>query len=248
MEQLILRARAAGCSALILTMDLQILGQRHVDIRNGMSAPPRITPGFLLELMRKPGWAFGMLGAKSRTFANVVGKATDVSDLTSLSSWIAEQFDLALTWKEIAWAKDLFQGPVIVKGILDVEDAHQAAAHGADALVVSNHGGRQLDGAPSSIRVLSEVVEAVGDKVEVLIDGGIRSGQDLLKAVALGARGAFIGRPILYGLGAGGEAGVSRALEIIRRETDTTMALLGERDICNVGRHNIYSSGLDHRH
>jgi len=247
MRQLILRARAAGCSALILTMDLQLLGQRHVDIRNGMSAPPRITPAFLFELMRKPAWALGMLGATSRTFANVVGKATDVSDLTSLPSWIAEQFDLALTWKEIGWAKDLFQGPVIVKGILDVDDARQAVAHGADAIVVSNHGGRQLDGAPSSIRVLAEIAEAVGDKVEVLMDGGIRSGQDLLKAIALGARGAFIGRPILYGLGAGGEAGVSRALEIIRRETDTTMALLGERDIRNVGPHNIYSNGLDRR-
>ena len=188
-----------------------------------------------------------MLGARSRTFGNVVGKAQAVSDLSSLSSWIAEQFDLALTWKEIGWAKQLFQGPVIVKGILDIEDARQAVAHGADAIVVSNHGGRQLDGAPSSIRVLGEIAEAVGHKVEILMDGGIRSGQDLLKALALGAKGAFIGRPILYGLGAGGEAGVARALEIVRKETDTTMALMGERDIRNIGLHNIYSNDLERR-
>ena len=244
MEQLIARAKAERCSALVLTMDLQIQGQRHADIRNGMSAPPKITPGFLFELMRKPQWGLSMLGARSRTFGNVVGKAANVSDLSSLSSWIAEQFDLALTWKEIGWAKERFDGPVIVKGILDVEDAQAAVAHGADAIVVSNHGGRQLDGAPSSIRVLAEIVEAVGHKTEVLMDGGIRSGQDLLKALALGAKGAFIGRPILYGLGAGGEAGVTRALEIIRKEADVTMALLGERDIRNVGSHNIYSNGL----
>jgi L-lactate dehydrogenase (cytochrome) len=247
MEQLIARAKAVRCSALVLTMDLQILGQRHADIRNGMSAPPKITPGFLFELMRKPQWGLSMLGARSRTFGNVVGKATNVSDLSSLSSWIAEQFDLALTWTEIGWAKERFDGPVIVKGILDVEDAQAAVAHGADAIVVSNHGGRQLDGAPSSIRVLAEIVEAVGHKTEVLMDGGIRSGQDLLKALALGAKGAFIGRPILYGLGAGGEAGVTRALEIIRKEADVTMALLGERDIRNVGSHNIYSNGLARR-
>ncbi len=247
MEQLILRAKAARCSALILTMDLQILGQRHSDIRNGMSAPPRVTPRFLFELMRKPAWSLGMLGARSRTFGNVVGKASNVSDLSSLSSWIAEQFDPQLTWKEIGWAKDLFGGPVIVKGILDVGDAQEAVAHGADAIVASNHGGRQLDGAPSSIRVLSEIVDAVGHKTEVLMDGGIRSGQDLLKALALGAKAAFIGRPILYGLGAGGEAGVTRALSIIREETDLTMALLGERDIRNIGLHNIYSNDLGRR-
>ena len=244
MERLIDRAKAAKCSALILTMDLQILGQRHADIRNGMKAPPKITPRFLLELAGKPGWSLGMLGARSRTFGNVVGHAQDVSDLSSLSTWIAEQFDLGLTWKEIGWVKDRFQGPVIVKGILDAEDAQQAVAHGADAIVVSNHGGRQLDGAPSSIRVLTSIVEAVGQKVEVLMDGGIRSGQDLLKALALGAKGAFIGRPILYGLGAGGEAGVTRALSIIEREADTTMALLGERDIRNIGPHNLYANGL----
>jgi L-lactate dehydrogenase (cytochrome) len=244
MERLVDRAKAARCSALLLTMDLQILGQRHADIRNGMSAPPKITPRFLLELMRKPGWAVGMLGAKRRTFANVVGQASDVSDLSSLSTWIAEQFDLGLTWDEIGWVKDRFGGPVIVKGILDVEDAQAAVSHGADAIVVSNHGGRQLDGAASSIRVLPEIVDAVGLKTEILMDGGIRSGQDVLKAVALGARGALVGRPILYGLGAGGEAGVTRAFDILRQEMDVTMALLGERDIRAVGPHNIYQNGL----
>ena len=247
MERLIDRAKAAKCSALILTMDLQILGQRHADIRNGMSAPPKITPRFVLELMRKPAWAFGMLGAKRRTFSNVVGQASDVSDLSSLATWIAEQFDLGLTWERIGWVKDRFDGPVIVKGILDVEDALLAVAHGADAIVVSNHGGRQLDGAASSIRVLPEIVDAVGHKTEVLMDGGIRSGQDVLKAVALGARAALVGRPILYGLGAGGEAGVTRAFDILRKELDVTMALVGERDIRNIGLHNIYSNDLERR-
>ncbi|RYE07342.1 MAG: alpha-hydroxy-acid oxidizing protein [Hyphomicrobiales bacterium] len=246
MARLIDRAKAARCSALILTMDLQILGQRHADIRNGMSAPPRITPYFVLELMRKPQWAMGMLGAKRWTFSNVVGQAADVSDLGSLSAWIAEQFDLTLTWSEIGWVKDRFEGPVIVKGILDVEDALAAVAHGADAIVVSNHGGRQLDGAASSIRVLPEIVTAVGHKIEVLMDGGIRSGQDVLKAVALGAKGALVGRPVLYGLGAGGEAGVTRAFDILRQEMDVTMALLGERDIRNFGAHNLYANGLRH--
>ena len=247
MERLIDRAKAAKCSALILTMDLQILGQRHADIRNGMSAPPKITPRFVLELMRKPAWAFGMLGAKRRTFSNVVGQASDVSDLSSLATWIAEQFDLGLTWERIGWVKDRFDGPVIVKGILDVEDARLAVAHGADAIVVSNHGGRQLDGAASSIRVLPEIVDAVGHKTEILMDGGIRSGQDVLKAVALGARAALVGRPILYGLGAGGEAGVTRAFDILRKELDVTMALVGERDIRNIGLHNIYSNDLERR-
>jgi L-lactate dehydrogenase (cytochrome) len=222
-------------------MDLQILGQRHADIRNDMKAPPRLTPRFLMELAGKPGWSLGMLGAKARTFGNVVGHAQDVSDLSSLSTWIAEQFDLGLTWKEVTWVRKRFDGPVIVKGILDVDDARAAVAHGADAIVVSNHGGRQLDGAPSSIRALSEIADAVGHKVEVLMDGGVRSGQDLLKAMAFGAKGALVGRPILYGLGAGGEAGVARALEIIRSEADTTLGLLGERDIRDVGRHNIYA-------
>jgi L-lactate dehydrogenase (cytochrome) len=244
MERLIDRAKAAKCSALVLTMDLQILGQRHADIRNSMKAPPRITPAFVAELIRKPRWALGILGAKRRTFANVVGHAENVSDLSSLSVWIAEQFDLGVTWDEVRWVRKRFDGPVIVKGILDTDDARSAIDAGADAIVVSNHGGRQLDGAPSSIRVLPEIVDAVGNRTEVLMDGGIRSGQDMLKALALGAKGTFIGRPMLYGLGAGGEAGVLRAFEIIRKEADVTMALLGERAVRNIGPHNIYSNDL----
>jgi L-lactate dehydrogenase (cytochrome) len=247
MENLIARAKAAKCSALVLTMDLQILGQRHKDLRNGMRAPPRMTPKFLFEIATKPRWALGMLGAKSRTFGNIVGQASNVSDLSSLSAWIAEQFDPRLTWKEVGWVKDRFGGPVIVKGILDPEDAQAAVNAGGDAIIVSNHGGRQLDGAPSSIRVLPEIVDAVGSKTEVFMDGGIRSGQDVLKAVALGAKGTFIGRPMLYGLGAGGEAGVTRMFDIIRREADITMALLGERDVKNIGLHNIYSNDLERR-
>jgi L-lactate dehydrogenase (cytochrome) len=247
MERLIDRAKAARCSALVLTMDLQILGQRHADIRNNLKAPPKITAGFIAEVLTKPHWAIGMLGAKRRTFSNVVGHAENVSDLSSLSTWIAEQFDPRLEWNEVTWVKKRFGGPVIVKGILDIEDARLAIAAGADAIIVSNHGGRQLDGAPSSIRVLPEIVDAVGDQTEVLMDGGIRSGQDVLKALALGAKGTFIGRPMLYGLGAGGEAGVTRALDIIRKEADVTMALLGERDIRNVGPHNIYSNELVRR-
>jgi L-lactate dehydrogenase (cytochrome) len=244
MERLIDRAKAARCSAIILTMDLQILGQRHADIRNGLSAPPKFNLNSISQIVSRPGWALGMLGARRRTFSNVVGHAQDVADLSSLSSWIAGQFDPRLSWKEIAWVRDRFGGPVIVKGILDVEDAVQAVSHGADAIVVSNHGGRQLDGAASSIRVLPEIVEAVGHKSEVLMDGGIRSGQDMLKAVALGAKGVLIGRPVLFGLGAGGEAGVTKAFEIIQKEADVTMALLGERDVRNVGPHNIYSNDL----
>ena len=243
-ERLIDRAKAAKCPVLVLTMDLQILGQRHKDIRNGLKAPPPITPQFLFEIATKPAWAFGMLGTKRRTFRNIAGHVTEAVDLASLSKWTATQFDLTLNWKDIGWIKDRFGGPVVVKGILDPEDAHLAVDHGADAIIVSNHGGRQLDGAPSSIRVLPEIVDAVGDKTEVLMDSGIRSGQDVLKALALGAKGTFVGRAMAFGLGAGGEAGVTRALSIIRKETDTTMALMGERDIRNIGPHNIYSNEL----
>src|SRR5690606_28239345 len=240
-ERLIDRAKAAGCSALVLTMDLQILGQRHKDVRNGLRAPPPITPKFLYEIATKPAWAFGMLGTKRRTFRNIAGHVTEAVDLASLSKWTATQFDLTLNWKDIGWIKDRFGGPVVVKGVLDVEDARQAVANGADAIVVSNHGGRQLDGAPSAIRVLPEIVDAVGAETEVLMDSGIRSGQDVLKALALGAKGTFVGRAMVYGLGAGGEAGVTRALQIIRQEMDTTMALMGERDIRMIGRQHIYS-------
>ncbi|WP_421758743.1 alpha-hydroxy acid oxidase [Devosia sp.] len=243
-ERLIDRAKAAKCPVLVLTMDLQILGQRHKDIRNGLKAPPPITPQFLFEIATKPAWAFGMLGTNRRTFRNISGHVTEAVDLASLGKWTATQFDLTLNWKDIGWIKDRFGGPVVVKGILDPEDARLAIAHGADAIIVSNHGGRQLDGAPSSIRVLPEIVDAVGDKTEVLMDSGIRSGQDVLKALALGAKGTFVGRAMAFGLGAGGEAGVTRALSIIQKEADTTMALMGERDIRNIGPHNVYSNEL----
>lgn len=243
-ERLIDRARAAGCSALVLTMDLQLLGQRHKDLRNGLTAPPKFTPKFVAEMMVKPGWAFRMLGTKRHTFGNIAGHVSDAVNLASLTEWTRTQFDLTLNWKDIGWIKKRFGGPVIVKGVLDAEDAKLAIANGADAIVVSNHGGRQLDGAPSTIRVLPEIVDAVGNQTEVLVDGGIRSGQHLLKALALGAKGALVGRIMAYGLGAGGEAGVTRALDIVRKETDTTMALMGERDIRNVGPHNIYANDL----
>ncbi len=245
--RLIDRAKAAKCSALVLTMDLQILGQRHKDIRNGLTAPPKITPRFVAEMVVKPGWAMRMLGTPRRTFRNIAGHVSDAVNLASLSEWTRTQFDLTLSWTDIAWIKKRFGGPVIVKGILDAEDAQLAIDNGADAIVVSNHGGRQLDGAPSSIRALPRIVDAVGHKTEVLMDGGIRSGQDLLKALALGAKGALIGRIMAYGLGAGGEAGVTRALEIVRKETDTTMALMGERDIRNIGEHNIFANDLERR-
>lgn len=245
--RLIDRAKAAKCSALVLTMDLQILGQRHKDVRNGLTAPPKFTPRFVAEMMIKPGWAMRMLGTNRHTFRNIAGHVSDAVNLAKLSEWTRTQFDLTLNWSDIAWIKKRFGGPVIVKGVLDREDARLAIENGADAIVVSNHGGRQLDGAPSSIRVLPEIVDAVGNKTEVLMDGGIRSGQDLLKAMALGAKGALIGRIMAYGLGAGGEAGVARALDIVRKETDTTMALMGERDIRNIGAHNVYSNDLVRR-
>jgi L-lactate dehydrogenase (cytochrome) len=233
-ERLIDRAKAAGCSALMLTLDLQILGQRHKDLRNGLSAPPKFTPKHVWQMATRPFWCLDMLGTKRRSFGNIVGHASDVGDLASLASWTNEQFDPRLSWKDVEWIKDRWGGKLILKGILDPEDARMAAESGADAIVVSNHGGRQLDGARSSISALPGIVEAVGDRIEVHMDGGIRSGQDVLKAVALGARGVYIGRPFLYGLGAGGRGGVARVLEIIRRELDITMALCGKRDIRDV--------------
>lgn len=235
-ERLIERARAVKCSALMLTLDLQILGQRHKDLHNGLSAPPRMTVRNLLNLMTKPAWCLGMLGTPRRSFGNIVGHAQGVGDLSSLSSWTSEQFDPALSWDDVEWIKKLWGGKLILKGIMDVEDARHAANSGADALIVSNHGGRQLDGAPSSIAALPEIVAAVGKDIEVWMDGGIRSGQDVLKAVALGARGTLIGRAFLYGLGAMGEAGVTRCLEIIARELDLTMAFCGRTDINTVDR------------
>ncbi|MET3923960.1 alpha-hydroxy acid oxidase [Devosia sp. 2618] len=243
-ERLIDRAKAAKCSALVLTMDLQILGQRHKDIHNGLSTPPKFNAYSVWQMMQHPLWCARMLGTKRHTFRNIVGHVSGDHDLASLSAWTASQFDPTLNWADIAWVKKRFGGPVIVKGVLDADDARSAVQHGADAIVVSNHGGRQLDGAPSTIRVLPEIVDAVGKQTEVYLDSGIRSGQDLIKALAYGAKSTFIGRPMLYGLGAGGEAGVTRVLDIMRKELDTTMALCGERDILNVGPHNIYSNDI----
>jgi L-lactate dehydrogenase (cytochrome) len=239
-HNLIDRAKAAGCSALVLTLDLQILGQRHKDLRNGLSAPPRFTPKHIWQMATRPFWCLDMLGTRRRTFGNIVGHAKGVTDLSSLSSWTTEQFDPQLSWKDIEWIRDRWGGKLILKGILDEEDARMSLGSGADAIIVSNHGGRQLDGAASSISMLPRIVDAVGDRMEVHLDGGIRSGQDVLKAICYGAKGTYIGRPFLYGLGAGGKAGVHRALEIIRKELDVTMALCGERDLKNLSRDNLH--------
>ena len=240
LEAIINRAKAAGCSALVLTLDLQILGQRHKDIKNGLSAPPKLTPSAMLDLATRWRWGMGMLRTRRRFFGNIVGHAKGVTDAANLSSWTAEQFDPQLDWTKIARIRDMWGGKLILKGIMDEDDARRAADFGADAIIVSNHGGRQLDGALSSIKMLPRIVAAVGDRVEIHMDSGIRSGQDALKALAMGAHATWIGRAWLYGLGAMGEKGVTRALEIIRAEMDTTMALCGERDIRNVGRHNLY--------
>ena len=235
-RDLIDRAKAARCSALVLTLDLQILAQRHKDIVNGLSAPPRMTIANLIDLATKPRWCVNMLRTKRRTFRNIVGHAKNVADLESLATWTNEQFDPTLSWDDVKWIKERWGGKLILKGILDPEDAEKAAQSGADALIVSNHGGRQLDGAKSSIAALPAIASAVGDRIEVLMDGGVRSGQDVIKALALGAKGVFIGRAFLYGLGAMGEAGVAACLDIIRKELDITMALCGLRDIRDVGR------------
>ena len=235
-NRLIDRAKAARCSALVLTLDLQVLGQRHKDLRNGLSAPPKLTLATLANLMTKPRWCAGMLGTRRRGFGNIVGHTSGVTDVSSLSAWTAQQFDLSLSWADVEWIKRRWGGKLIIKGIMDAEDARLAVASGADALIVSNHGGRQLDGAQSSIGALPAIVDAVGAAIEVHMDGGVRSGQDLLKAVALGARGVYIGRPFLYGLGALGRAGVGKCLDIIRSEADLTMAFCGLRDIQDVDR------------
>ncbi|MCD7059621.1 alpha-hydroxy acid oxidase [Pelagibacterium xiamenense] len=241
---LIDRAKAANCSALVLTLDLQILGQRHKDLRNGLSAPPKINLNTFMQLATRPQWCLSMLGTRRHTFRNIVGHAKNVGDLSSLSSWTAEQFDPQLNWSDIAWIKERWGGKIILKGIMDPEDAKMAVSTGADAIVVSNHGGRQLDGAPSSIAALPAIVDAVGDQIEVHMDGGIRSGQDVMRALCLGAKGVYIGRAWLYGLGAGGQKGVAKALEIIRKELDITMAFCGERDINNAGPHNLAENRL----
>jgi L-lactate dehydrogenase (cytochrome) len=231
---LIERAKAAGCSALVLTLDLQIQGQRHRDLKNGLAVPPRLTLATALDVMTKPRWALNVLRGKRKSFGNLEGRIPDAKSLTTLSQWIAGQFDPSLSWKDVEWVKKLWGGKLVLKGILDAEDAKLALQSGVDAIVVSNHGGRQLDGAMSSIRALPEVVEAVGEGLEVWFDGGIRSGQDVLKALALGARATLIGRAFAYGLGAMGEAGVTRALEIIQTELDVTMALCGIRNVREV--------------
>jgi L-lactate dehydrogenase (cytochrome) len=244
-ERLIERARAAKCSALMLTLDLQILGQRHKDIRNGLSAPPKPTLTNILNLMTKPRWCMGMLGTRRHSFGNLIGHAAGVEDLSSLSAWTAGQFDPTLSWADIEWVKKKWGGKLILKGILDAEDARLAANSGADALIVSNHGGRQLDGAPSSIAALPAIVEAVGHRIEVWMDGGIRSGQDVLKACALGARGTLIGRSFLYGLGAMGEEGVTQCLKLLANELDLTMAFCGRTNIKDVDR-SVLLPGWEH--
>ena len=236
LHRLIQRAKDAKCSALVITLDLQILGQRHKDLKNGLSAPPKLTPSTIANLATKWAWGLEMLGTKRRQFGNIVGHVKGISDASSLMSWTAEQFDPRLDWDKIKKIKDMWGGPVILKGILDPEDAKMALNVGADAIVVSNHGGRQLDGAISSIRALDPILDAVGDKIEVHLDSGVRSGQDVLKAVSMGAKGTWIGRAFIYGLGAMGEAGVTKSLEVIHREMDISMALCGRRRIDELGR------------
>jgi len=238
--RLIDRARDAGCSALVLTLDLQILGQRHKDLINGLSTPPNLTLKNLINMAAHPRWCLGMLGTRRRQFGNIVGHVDGISDMSSLSAWSAEQLDPTLNWEDVAWIRARWGGKLILKGIMCAEDARLAAETGADALVVSNHGGRQLDGAPSSIAVLPEVVEAVGGRMEVWVDGGIRSGQDVFKALALGATGTMIGRAFLYGLGAMGETGVTRCLDIIANELDLTMAFCGKRSLAEVDGHVLW--------
>lgn len=233
-ERLIERSKQANCSALVLTLDLQILGQRHKDLKNGLSAPPKLTLANMINIATKPRWALGMLGTPRRQFGNIVGHVKGVTDMSKLSEWTASQFDPGLNWNDVEWIKKRWGGKLILKGIMDPEDARLAANSGADAIIVSNHGGRQLDGADSSINALPAIVDAVGKKIEIHIDGGIRSGQDVLKAWALGARGTYIGRSFLYGLGAMGEAGVTKVLEIIHKELDLTMAFCGHTHIDTV--------------
>ncbi len=242
MARMIDRCKAAKCSALVLTLDLQVIGQRHKDLKNGLTAPPRPTLANIINLMSKPRWCLGMAGTRRRSFGNLVGHVKGVSDMNSLAAWTNEQFDPRLNWDDVAWVKQQWGGKLILKGIMDVEDAKLAAQSGADAIVVSNHGGRQLDGAPSSISALPAIVAAVGTQIEVWMDGGIRSGQDVLKAWALGARGTMIGRAMVYGLGAMGEAGVTKALQILHKELDITMAFCGHTNIQTVD-HTILLPG-----
>jgi L-lactate dehydrogenase (cytochrome) len=238
-DAIIERAKRAKCSALVLTLDLQILGQRHKDLKNGLTSPPKLTIPNMINMAMKPRWSFGMLRTPRRQFRNIIGHVKNVQKLSDLTAWANEQFDPKLDWGKVTRIRDQWGGKFILKGILDPDDARLAADAGADAVIVSNHGGRQLDGALSSIRMLPEIVRAVGGKTDVWIDGGIRSGQDILKALALGATGTMIGRSYIYGLGAMGEAGVTKALEILKKELDVTMALCGEKDVRNLRRENL---------
>ena len=240
MDKLIKRAQSAKCSALVVTLDLQVMGQRHNDIRNNLEAPPKINLNTIMQFLSRPSWCLNMMTAKKLNFGNIMGHVTNVTNLSSLASWTADQFDPTLTWEDIAWIKDRWKGKLILKGIMDSEDAMLAVKAGADAIIISNHGGRQLDGAPSTISVLPEIVDTVNSKVEVHFDGGVRSGQDVLKALALGADCIHIGRPYVYGLGAKGQEGVETAIEIIKKELDLTMAMCGETNISNVGLHNLH--------
>ena len=242
-RSLIERAAAAKCSALVVTLDLQILGQRHCDIKNGLSVPPKITLANLLDVATKPAWGLGILAGKRKTFGNLAGHVKGMEGVTSLANWTAGQFDPTLNWKDIEWIRGIWPGKIILKGILDLEDARIAADLGVAAIVVSNHGGRQLDGAPSSIATLPKIAESVGGKVEILFDGGIRSGQDALRALALGARACMIGRAFVYGLEAGGQAGVARAIEVLRKELDVSMALTGTKSVRAVGP-QVIASGM----
>lgn len=243
-ERLIDRARAAKCAAIIVTLDCQLYGQRHKDVRNGLTVPLKFTPKFVAEMALKPAWALSMLRTRRRSFGNFAGHVPGANTVAELAQWMSGQDDLTLNWKDLGWIKQRFGGPLVVKGILHPDDAREAVAHGADAIIVSNHGGRQLDSAPSTIRILPRIVDAVSGKCEIYLDGGVRSGNDMLKAVALGARAVFIGRPMLYGLGVAGEAGVTRIIDIIRAEADSALGLMGETDVTQLGAHNIESNDL----
>jgi len=242
-QSLIERAAAAKCSALVLTVDLQVLGQRHRDIKNGLSVPPKMKIANLVDIATKPGWIKSVLSAKRRSFGNIVGHVEGVADTSSLGAWVQDQFDPALNWDDVKWIRKIWKGPLVLKGILELDDAKLAVEHGADAIVVSNHGGRQLDGAPSSISALPKIAEAIGGRVEVLFDGGVRSGQDVMRAIALGAKACMIGRAYIYGLGALGEQGVTEAIGLIRRELETTMALTGVNKISEIGPQVILRDG-----
>lgn len=239
-NRLIDRAKAAGCGAIVVTVDCQHYGQRHKDVRNGLTVPIRFTPQFYAWLAMKPRWALGMLGTRRHSFGNFVGHVPGATSAAALAQWMSQQDDLALNWQDLPAIRKRFGGPLVVKGILHPDDAREAINHGADAIIVSNHGGRQLDGAPSTISVLPRIVDAVAGRCEIYLDGGVRSGHDMLKAISLGARAVFIGRPMLYGLGVAGEAGVSRVIDIIRAEADSALGLMGETDVAALGAHNIH--------